>query len=931
MKLNHFSLMLVRGFIPLITALGLVLSAFSVGAETGDLSSGWNAPASSTVDISMMSTEEKIGQLFLVTFQGSDFANDARIRDLIMNRHVGGVLLETQNNNFSGPENILASTYALTSGLQQLAWDASQNSETSANYLPLFIAVAQNGDRASLDQLISGMTPLPNQLALGATWNPELAYDTGQTLGKELNSLGFNMFLGPSLDVLDDVQQGGGADIGAQVFGGDPYWVGLLGQSYISGLHDGSRNRLAVISKNFPGRGGSDRPSEEEVATVRKSLEQLKQIELAPFFAVTGQAETPTGITDGLLVSHIRYQGFQGNIRATTKPVSFDPEALETILSLDPLKDWRAGGGIIISDRLGSQSLRKFFDPANSGFDARQVARNAFLAGNDILLLDQSFISTGDADAFQTINRTLDFFIQKYNEDPAFARRVDDSVIRIIAMKERLYPDFSIGKVIPPETGIEEIGLSDQTSFDTAREGSTLISPDAAEVKNIIPVPPVLSDRIVFFTDTMTARQCSQCPDEVQMGVDSFQSAILRLYGPHASGQVMQSHLASFSLNRLATFMKDPAGDPELKLSLETADWVIFSLLDVEMNDPESSALFTLLNDFPELIRNKKTVVFAFNAPYYLDATDISKLSAYYALYSKVNPFIDIAARILFQEVQPNGASPVSIPGVGYDIIAATSPDPNQVIPLSVDMNAFSPETPVGAGTEIPPVFKIGDSLPMTTGMIVDQNGNMVPDGTIARFIITTGTDTATTQQIDTVTTGGIATASYQISEPGNVEIRVVSEPAMVSSVLRLEIKEGETSQVTAIAPTPVTTSTPVQSPTDQGDGSGTAGEGKSATGTMKFANWLLSVALIGMACYGIYILGKRQYSSRWGIRWASCAGIGGLIFYILAMIGWRDELLSHPNSQLIALGIVSLVGVACGWLVGYIWLMLPRWTSKRE
>ena len=64
------------------------------------------------------------------------------------------------------------------------------------------------------------------------------------------------------------------------------------------------------------------------MATVRKSLEELKQVELAPFFAVTGDATSPESTTDGLLLSHIRYQGFQGNIRATTKPVSFDAQAL---------------------------------------------------------------------------------------------------------------------------------------------------------------------------------------------------------------------------------------------------------------------------------------------------------------------------------------------------------------------------------------------------------------------------------------------------------------------------------------------------------------------------------------------------------------------------------------------------------------------------
>ena len=95
------------------------------------------------------------------------------------------------------------------------------------------------------------------------------------------------------------------------------------------------------MAKHFPGRGGSDRPLEEEVATVRKSLEQLKQIELAPFFAVTGSSEDPSAITDGLLVSHIRYQGFQGNIRVTTRPVSFDPTALSQILTLPQFSSWR--------------------------------------------------------------------------------------------------------------------------------------------------------------------------------------------------------------------------------------------------------------------------------------------------------------------------------------------------------------------------------------------------------------------------------------------------------------------------------------------------------------------------------------------------------------------------------------------------------------
>ncbi len=140
--------------------------------------------------------------------------------------------------------------------------------------------------------------------------------------------MGFNLFLGPSLDVLDSPEATLANGLNANVFGGDPYWVGVMGSAYINGLHTGSNGRMLVIADHFPGSGSADRPAGEEPATVVKPLDQLKQVELAPFFAVTGNAQSPQSTVDGLLVSHIRYQGFQGNIRSTTRPVSFDPQAL---------------------------------------------------------------------------------------------------------------------------------------------------------------------------------------------------------------------------------------------------------------------------------------------------------------------------------------------------------------------------------------------------------------------------------------------------------------------------------------------------------------------------------------------------------------------------------------------------------------------------
>ncbi len=286
-----------------------------------------------------MTPEEKVGQLFLVTLPGSTFDDNSQVYDLIANHHVGGIVLLRSNDNFSDSENTLTSVSKLTNALQDAEWRASQQTIASPTngisfnpqYVPLLIGISQEGNSFPSDQILNGVTQLPSLMSIGATWDPELAQQVGEVMGSELSDLGFNLYLGPSLDVLDVPHIEGGDDMGVRTFGGDPYWVSKLGQAYISGLHQGSENRLAVIAKHFPGRGSSDRSPEEEIATVRKSLAQLQQYELAPFFAVTGNAPSSQASTDGLLVSHIRYQGFQGNIRATTKPVSLDKTALDLI------------------------------------------------------------------------------------------------------------------------------------------------------------------------------------------------------------------------------------------------------------------------------------------------------------------------------------------------------------------------------------------------------------------------------------------------------------------------------------------------------------------------------------------------------------------------------------------------------------------------
>ncbi len=420
-----------------VTLLGLILTSvsvpFPVRAQTA------TPPPDVRQLFDAMTPEERVGQLFLVMFNSTDTSQQSQIYDLIANHYIGGVVLSAGNDNFVASPNTVTAAYQLIQNLQDIEWNTAQNfsgtpsaTPTSPHaYVPLFIAMTQDGDGSPGDQILDGLTPLPSEMAIGASWQPELANQVGLMMGQELSSLGVNMYFGPSLDVVDLPNPSAVGDLGSSVFGGDPYWVSQMGSAYISGLHVGSQNKMLVIAKHFPGEGSSDRLDAEEVATVRKSLDQLKQVDLNPFFAVTGNAFSSDATADGLLVSHIRYQGFQGNISAATRPVSFDPQALAAILSLPQFSSWHDNGGLIVSDDLGTKAVRQFYTSGTS-FPAPTVARDAFVAGNDLLYLG-NIVSSDVPDSYSTVLEILAFFAQKYRQDPTFAQRVDSSVLRILS------------------------------------------------------------------------------------------------------------------------------------------------------------------------------------------------------------------------------------------------------------------------------------------------------------------------------------------------------------------------------------------------------------------------------------------------------------------------------------------------------------------
>lgn len=906
-----------------VAVLGLLLTLFHPVAVQGQ-----EDPAVAL--LARMSPAARVGQLFIVTFPGTDVGEGSAIRDLILEDRVGGVLLRPENGNIVNEGDTPAQVVALTNGLQQLAWEASrlpleeEGLEVSDPFVPLLIGVEQGGMGLRYGPAISGTTPLPSPMALGATWNPLNAETVGAIVGEELSALGFNLLLGPSLDVLDTPRPGSPADLGARSFGGDPYWVGRMGQAYIRGVHTGSGGRIAVVPGHFPGLGAADRPLSDEVSTVQKSLEQLKQIELAPFFDVVS-GDDPAAQADGLLVSHIRYRGFQGNIYASTKPVSFDPQALQQLMALPELASWRAAGGVMVADELGVRAVRRFYDPTEQEFNGRRIAREAFVAGNDLLILSHFALTDDWDDHIANIRATIAFFREKYETDPTFQKWVDDAVLRILRLKLRLYGgsfNYNLTQV-DVEGAAGRVGQYRDRVVPIAQEATTLLSPPSPDLR---PAPPVAGDRIVIFTDDRQVAPCAGCPPVPLIPPTLLEETLLRLYGPTATRQVQPEFVNSFSFQDLMDYLSAPAaeGTPmphPVEAALQQANWVLFAMLDATDQVGHSGALRRFLAERADLLRDKKVVVFAFDAPYYLDTTEISKLSAYFGLYGYTRPFIEAAARALFDEFPFTGDSPVSVAGINYSLILQTQPDPGQVVELFWEVigGEGAGEGTITPSPTVQPIeVRQGDTLRLWTSVIRDRNGHPVPDGTPVEFIFTYPQE-GLEHSTQVTTQGGVAETVVTLDRVGQLQVSVRAEPVPRAVRLEMNIPEGAPAEIVAITPTPSPTSlpTPVSTPQPTPELTPTPvhpreGERERAWGRVGWPDLGEGIVVAGaVALAGYMERWRRRRDLTQALQGALWCVAGGMLAYIGMALGLPGLEWVRQKTGLWAAGIVALAGAA--------------------
>ena len=858
-----------------------------------------------------MSPADRVGQLFVITFEGDQITRNSDIVELIHQERIGGVVLSPARHNFANSKGEDTPTVVarLTNQLQALTYGyllhpnqalslpittsqpfsgSSALTAVGSPAIPLFIGVEQLGDGYPKTALRRGFTTLPSQMALGATWDPALVQAVGAIVGQELQAVGVNLLLGPNLDVVDKPRNDPVGALGLYSFGGDPYWVSRLGRAYIAGVHEGSANHVAAIARHFPGQGDIDRFPDQEVATVQKSPDELNALALPPFRNVTRQISPLLSLTgdpataDGLMTSHMRFSALQGVTPGRTTPVSLNLE-LKRVIANQGLGDWYAAGGLMMTNGLGLPAIRRYYEATMGEFSYKRVANDAFVAGHDLLYLAHEGANGGWATEKEQLKEVLQFFRDRYASDPEFRVQVDQAVQRILRLKLGLYQGHigqQSGEQLPLPTATPlmlvaparvlrrstDLTLFAQTSehrsaavdmiSQVTRSAITLLYPDVENLSDVITNPPQANDQLLIFSDSRLFSECEGCIAETALGPEELKAIINRLYGtaPGATGQIDPKRIygrsfvelaalldtaetvntsATISTTRILTDIQPittPINDAlpndeatpleealtaneHLQRLINESNWIIFAMLDVDPSTQSGSDVVKrFLRQQSEQLGDKQVIVLALNAPYFLDATEISKLTAYFGVYSKTQPFLESAIRAIFRSSTPPGAPPVSVPGTRFDSLSTRlQVDPERPLPLALAVGDPPLPLPLPAdGSD--PVISIGETLWLEVSNILDHNGHLVPDGVEVEFQLVDEARNITIPVERVLTRNGSASQTVMIATSGRLLISASIGQATTAVPVAVRIQDVTDAApliATTVTTVPVTTTAP--------------------------------------------------------------------------------------------------------------------------
>jgi beta-N-acetylhexosaminidase len=385
-----------RRFLTTGVALASVLALAATGSAPAQAVPTKGAPgpeARVAAALHSMSTQDKIGQLFVQNVYGSDATTPdprnvllygvASPAEVVQKYHLGGVIYFAWTDSVKNPVQISG----LSNGLQKAAV------ETGAR-IPLFIATDQ--EQGVVTRIGPPATQFPGSMALGAGRSLTDARTAASITGQELKAMGINVDFAPDADVnvnaLNPV-------IGTRSFSSDPALVSSMVTAQVNGYQKDAG--IIATAKHFPGHGDTATDSHTGIPNITHTRAQWEQIDAPPFRAAI-KAGADVIMSGHLVVPALDPSG--------------DPATLSQPILTGVLRDELGFKGVIVTDSLAMQGVRdKYGDP--------EVAVRAVLAGVDNLLMapdmDAAYAAVQAAVASGRISE----------------KRLNESVARILLLK----------------------------------------------------------------------------------------------------------------------------------------------------------------------------------------------------------------------------------------------------------------------------------------------------------------------------------------------------------------------------------------------------------------------------------------------------------------------------------------------------------------
>ncbi len=306
--------------------------------------------------IAEMPLEDKVAGLFMITPEALTGVSQAikagdGTKDALNQYAVGGLIYFSQN---------IKDKDQLTEMLS--------NTSSMSKY-PLFLAVDEEGGSVSrVAESKIEVSKVSDMATVGASGDTMEAYNSGSTIASYLYELGFNVDFAPVADVVTDAES---SVIGNRSFGSDPTAVGGMVAAMVGGLQD---TGVSSCLKHFPGIGGTAEDTHDGMASVEKSLEDMKASDFVPF---------QSGIESGahfVMVSHVSAPSLVGD----NTPCSLSDKVITDIL-----RGELGYNRIVITDAMNMAAITEYYS-------SDEAAVMAIKAGADMILMPEDFQAAYD-------------------------------------------------------------------------------------------------------------------------------------------------------------------------------------------------------------------------------------------------------------------------------------------------------------------------------------------------------------------------------------------------------------------------------------------------------------------------------------------------------------------------------------------------------